>query len=95
MLVSSASYAEVARQCGVTREEVCHYVTLVQRLPQEIVSSVEAERDPKRLRMLSLRRLLMIARLPSVEEQEHAFATLPEQALPACLQGNRAKQASP
>jgi len=71
-----ASYAEVAKQCGVTREEVCHYVTLVRRLPQEVISAVEGERDPRRLRAFSLRRLLKIARMPGEVVQRRAFADL-------------------
>jgi hypothetical protein len=60
----------------VTREEVCHYVTSGRRLPQEIVSAVEAEQDPRRLKKLSLRQLLMIARMPTIESQHRAFGAL-------------------
>ncbi len=37
------SYAEVAVEFGVTREEVCQYVTLVRRLPEDMVAAVEGE----------------------------------------------------
>lgn len=56
------SYGKVAKKFGVTREEVCHNVTLVKRLPPDVVAAVEAETNPMRCRPLSLRALLGIAR---------------------------------
>ncbi len=41
------SYGKVARRYGVTREEVCHYLTLAKRLPADLVALVEAERNPQ------------------------------------------------
>ncbi len=40
------SYGKVAKKFGVTAEEVCHYVTLVKRLPADLVVLVENERKP-------------------------------------------------
>jgi hypothetical protein len=43
----------------VTREEVWLYLTLLRRLPADLVSAVE--KDPEVLRTLSYRKLLAIA----------------------------------
>ncbi len=56
------SYREVAREFGVTRQEVCQYVTLLRRLPGGLVPAVENEKRPEVLRKLSYRKLLAIAR---------------------------------
>ncbi len=74
-VAEGASAAEVARRYGVTRAEVCQYLALVDRLPPDVVTAVEQERDPARLRLLSLRRLLGIARLPTPAKRGHAFRT--------------------
>lgn len=58
-----ATYRTVARRFQVTRQEICQYMALVKRLPTAVLSAVEAERDPLRLRRFSLRHLLAIARL--------------------------------
>ncbi len=70
------SYGKVAKRFGVTREEVCHYVTLVKRLPADLVQVVENERDPGRVRRRNLRALLRIARIESRGLQRRAFAAL-------------------
>ena len=57
------SYGKVAKKFGVTPEEVCHYVTMLQRLPAVMVMEVDGEHDPRPQRRLSLRALLSIARL--------------------------------
>jgi hypothetical protein len=62
MAEPGATYRTVARRFGVTREEICQYMVVLNRLPPEIVAVVESERDPLRLRQFSLRRLLAIAR---------------------------------
>jgi ParB-like chromosome segregation protein Spo0J len=56
------NYREVAQDFGVTREEVCQYLTLLRRLPPDLVSAVEKEQQPAVLRRLSYRKLLAIAR---------------------------------
>ena len=56
------SYREVAQEFGVTREEVCQYLTLLRRLPANLVSAVEMERRPEILRTMSYRKLLALAR---------------------------------
>ena len=70
------SYGKVAKRFGVTREEVCHYVTLVRRLPADLVAVVEAEQSQQVGRRLSLRVLLGIARLDDVGRQRAAFGKL-------------------
>ena len=70
------SYGNAAKRFGVTREEVCQYVTLVKRLPPDVVATVENERDPSHIRGLSLRALLGIARLDDPKQQWAAFAAL-------------------
>jgi hypothetical protein len=70
------TYEEVAARFGVTRAAVCLYLTLLQRLPPAFVAAVEAERDPLRLRALSLKRLLGVARLPSDAAQRRGMAAL-------------------
>jgi hypothetical protein len=56
------SYREVAKEFGVTREEVCQYLILLRRLPAELVDSVGSERRLEVLRTMSYRRLLAQAR---------------------------------
>ncbi len=63
-----ASYRTIAQRFGATREEVCQYMVVLKRLPAELRAVVEQETDPSRLRTLSLRRLLRIARLSSSHE---------------------------
>ncbi len=46
------------------------------RLPPDLRATVEQECDPSRLRALSLRQLLRIARLPSAGVRRLAFASL-------------------
>lgn len=70
------SYGKVAKKFGVTREEVCHYATVVKRLPADLVAEVERERDPLRVRRLNLRALLRIARLEGRGRQRAAFIDL-------------------
>lgn len=70
------SYGKVAKRFDVTREEVCHYVTLVKRLPVDVVALVEREQDPLQVRRLNLRALLRIARLPEPGRQRAAFLEL-------------------
>ena len=70
------SYGRVAEKFGVTREEVCHYVTLVKRLPADIVARVEREKDPHRVRLFNLRTLLRIARLSEPAAQLASFQRL-------------------
>lgn len=75
-LVADGSYGKVAERFGVSREEVCHYVTVVTRLPADLVAVVEAEREPLRLRRFSLRALLRVARVKGLGPQHDAFAAL-------------------
>ncbi len=70
------SYGKVARRFGVTREEVCRYVTVLKRLPAELVAAVEGEPDPHRQRRFTLRALLRVARLKGPRRQHEAFAAL-------------------
>ncbi|MCU1282159.1 MAG: hypothetical protein JWM53_5705 [bacterium] len=71
-----ATYRTVASLLQVTREEVCQYMALLKRLPPDVRTRVEGEREPVRLRSFSLRRLLEIARLPSDAAKRSAFAAI-------------------
>jgi hypothetical protein len=51
-------------------------MALLTRLPDDVRSAVEHERDPVRLRTISLRKLLRIARLASDGHKRSAFAAL-------------------
>lgn len=75
-LEADGSYGKVAKRFGVSREEVCHYVTVVRRLPAELVAMVDAEQDPLRQRQFSLRALLGVARLRDPVSQAEAFGGL-------------------
>lgn len=57
------SDAGVARAYGLTRASVCQYLTLVRRLPADLLDQVEAVTDRDRLRRLSLRQLLAVAQV--------------------------------
>jgi hypothetical protein len=73
---AGASYRTVAQLFQVTREEVCQYVALIRRLPPDVIARVDEEREPSRCRLLSLRRLLAIARLSDDETKRRCFAAL-------------------
>lgn len=75
MAEQPGSYRDIARRFQVTREEVCHYLTLVRRLRPDLLAVVEHEQQPDRMRAYSLRRLLRIARLPHGDQPE-AFEEL-------------------
>jgi hypothetical protein len=53
--------AGVARAYGVTRASVCQYLTLLRRLPPELLATVEGEKDQAKLKFKSLRHLLGLA----------------------------------
>ena len=55
--------AGVARACGVTRASVCQDLTLLRRLPAEVLEAGEVERDPVEGRRLTLRKLLETIRM--------------------------------
>ncbi len=61
-LAQHGTAAEVARAYGVTRASVCQYLTLLRRLPAELLAEVEVEKDPVKLSKLTLRRLLKASR---------------------------------
>ncbi len=42
--------------------DVCQYLTLLRRLPDDLVKSIETETRPEILRTMSYRRLLTMAR---------------------------------
>lgn len=58
------SYGKVAREFGVTREEVWQYVSLVHRLPPDVIARVAQVGDPMPDRRFSLRALLKGFPLP-------------------------------
>jgi hypothetical protein len=70
------TYEQVAAMLGVTPAAVCQYLVLLQRLPSEVLARGEAESDPDRLRDLSLRRLVRIARLQHPAHRRAALSSL-------------------
>lgn len=70
------SYGRVAQEFGVTREEVCQYVTVVRRLPPELVTIVERHGNPMPDGRYSLRALLRAARLSSYADKTRAFKAI-------------------
>jgi hypothetical protein len=72
-LADGGSNRDVAETFGVTREEVCHCVTLFRRLPPDVVANIEAQRDPARLRRMPLRWLLKIARMTPERAQRRVL----------------------
>jgi hypothetical protein len=71
-----AAREQVAAMLGVTPAAVCQYLVLLQRLPSEVLARGEAESDPDRLRDLSLRRLVRIARLQHPAHRRAALSSL-------------------
>lgn len=61
-LAELGSEAEVARVHGMTRAGVSQYLALARRLPADFLDRWEVETEPARLRKLSLRTLVAIAR---------------------------------
>ncbi len=53
--------AGVARAFGITRASVCQYLTILRRLPPEVLVAVEREKDQVKLKSMSLRHLLGLA----------------------------------
>jgi DNA-binding transcriptional regulator YdaS (Cro superfamily) len=62
---AGATQTAVAQQFGVTRQQVCQYLAIVRTLPPTVLRRIEEEHDPVRLRQLSYKRLLRIARAPA------------------------------
>jgi hypothetical protein len=72
----NATYSTVARSFNVSREEVCQYMTVLRRLPDDVRAAVEDEHDPARVMRFSLRQLLRIARLFSNHAKRIEFSLL-------------------
>jgi len=66
------TYQQVADQFGVTRAAVCQYMTIVKRLPDDVVRVIEEETSQGRLRVLSMKRLVGIARLHTKDARRTA-----------------------
>jgi hypothetical protein len=71
------TYQQVADRFGVTRAAVCQYLAIIKRLPTDLVRAIEVETNPDRLRALSLKRLVRIARLDTEEARRTAVAAVP------------------
>ena len=61
-LAELGTEAEVARTHGMTRAGVSQYLAVARRLPADFLDGWEVETEPARLRKLSLRTLVEIAR---------------------------------
>lgn len=70
------TYKDVAAEFGMTRAAVCQYVAIVRRLPEDVVDAIAAEGEPSRLRLLSMKRLVGIARLGTDEARRGALVAL-------------------
>jgi hypothetical protein len=70
--------AGVARAYGVTRASVCQYLTLVRRLLPAVLAALEVEKDPVKLRQLTLRRLLEVAHAEGQGERRRQLRALLE-----------------
>jgi len=70
------TYEEVAAEFGVTRAAVCQYLAIINRLPADAVRAVDGERDPARLRSLSMKALVRVARMGTEEAREAALDAL-------------------
>jgi DNA-binding transcriptional regulator YdaS (Cro superfamily) len=75
-LAVEGSDADVARAYGLTRASVCQYLTLVRRLPSDLLDEVEAVTDRNRLKRLSLRQLLAVAHVEGEGRRRRQFAML-------------------
>ena len=70
------SEAEVARACGLTRAGVNQYLTLVRRLPADLLDQAEAVVERGRLKRISLRQLLATAQIEGEGKRRRQFAML-------------------
>lgn len=70
--------AGVARAFGITRASVCQYLTLLRRLPTEVLAQVEAEKDAAKLKGFTLRKLLDVAKVEGPAERRRRLLRLVE-----------------
>jgi hypothetical protein len=75
-LAVEGSDADVARAYGLTGASVCQYLTLVRRLPADLLDQVEAVTDRDRLKRLSLRQPLAVAQVEGEGMRRRQFAKL-------------------
>jgi hypothetical protein len=66
--------SDLARQIGVSRVTVNHFVTLL-KLPPEVIEAVEQMGDPMPKRYITERRLRSLVKLPS-ERQRAIIQTI-------------------
>jgi hypothetical protein len=70
----------VARAHGLTRAGVSPYLTLLRRLPTDLLARVESEQEPVRLRATSLRKRMAIAKLEGVGDRRRRLQALEKRA---------------
>lgn len=70
------TYQQVAEGFGVTRATVCQYLTIIRRLPDDVLRVMESETRLSRVRAPSMKRLVQIARLDSEKERRAAIVAL-------------------
>jgi ParB-like chromosome segregation protein Spo0J len=75
-LAEHGTASEVARALGLTRAGVSQYLTLLRRLPPDLLAKVESEQEPARLREMSLRNLMAIAKLEGVGDRRRRLRAL-------------------
>ena len=75
-LAEHGTASEVARALGLTRAGVCQYLGLLRRLPADLLDRVEAEEEPARLKEVSLRKLMAIAKMERAGERRQRLQAL-------------------
>ncbi|HTP29811.1 MAG TPA: hypothetical protein VMK12_29645 [Anaeromyxobacteraceae bacterium] len=68
--------ADVARDLRFTNAGVSQYLTILRRLPPDLLDRVEAEQEPNRLKEMSLRKLLAIAKVERAGERRQRLLAL-------------------
>jgi hypothetical protein len=76
------TYQQVADQSGITRAAICQYMTIINRLPADLIDALDAKTDSTQVRSLSMKKLLRIARLGDDAAQRAAVADLLTQKTP-------------
>jgi hypothetical protein len=68
-VLEAGSAADVARAFGITAAGICRYLTVLRRLPAVLLDRGDAEQEPVRLKAVSLRKPLGVAKIERVGER--------------------------
>jgi len=72
--------SDLARQIGVSRVTVNHFISLL-KLPPEVIQTVEGMGDPMPKRYITERRLRSLVKLPSARQRAEINSTIQHRAL--------------